>query len=1162
MKSTHIKTISTALLTLLVLSILPATVLLIKPTYAQGSITPSSANLNPEKVIALDIRGDLGNQPSLRVLRPDGTPVELEWRNGTTDTVFYAYRIATGRYVAYLGGEDVDLIANPASPLPGTPDISIARLATSIAKGTTLTIEVVGTDIKASVIYDTVDSTLTIDLSPKVFAYRRLDVRIPLTIVDPDLDKDPTAKDSVDSSQISVTLRLIKAEGGEASVPTTLNRLLPSNLSTTLTETAVGSATFKTLVSLSAINNELSGQLNRWIYEGDRLLISVQPTSAVQGGWSDAAPGSDAATAVYRKPTVEIIATNQRVTVRIVSPDDNIDPNNRDTLDCQDINIVEGDGNPDTEPDTEIVVSVAGVSMTFACSDFRETGVNTGVFEKRFNVAWGNNAGINATTITYPRGSKEIIIEAHYRMRTGQLRPLGYNVDASGSGAYVPVVSEISVTKATIKTISLTVVDQDLNTRSNSVEYLTASYATAGQFDLNLLHPETNVVLARITLKDIYGSIVSVTPNTSATALISFVETDFDKGEFTVRIDSRRLGISPGAEYILEYRDYTAGPGTVITLPIKIAPLAIELDRAVYPVNRNGIVVYVTYTNDRYNEDPSRRDPVNVTVSVRYINGTEDTIGTYTLSETDIDSGVFAGSINIPGTWFATPGIIDATLIVSGPDDISTTARVRAHDADVTVDKTVVRWGDVVEIKVRDMDGNRDSKARDSVTINILGTDKTCRETDVNTGEFICRFTVSWDDPLFRVEPGTTITVRYVDETPIMSPTAATWRTVPYVATFKVATFTGELIVETVEDGFVGVLEEFDVVVKDPDLNRYMGRADNPVADSYVRDVISVSFEGIPVAPSYSVSETGINTSTFSLELAEGTKLSLVMALEDAGILSPGLTPRQRAETMAQYIGKRVTIAYIDDRDATGSRKITTKTLTIKAWDAAISVDKEAVNLGEWLTINITNKDIAGTTVTEYRTVILRSDSYPTGIMFIAEEVAPGVFQVKVQVVDVNAWIPGAKQIPAKIGDRITIEYVDPVTADGRAYATFTKTVGVGVFVPMPGRAEKVVSVDVVTGQTVTPKVGREVFLTVTLRNTDIVERGMTAIVVVRDPAGVAVARFAAAATLGAGASTEVSFGWTPIVSGSHTVEVYIVKSLADRTPVGEPAEFSIGVEA
>jgi len=61
---------------------------------------------------------------------------------------------------------------------------------------------------------------------------------------------------------------------------------------------------------------------------------------------------------------------------------------------------------------------------------------------------------------------------------------------------------------------------------------------------------------------------------------------------------------------------------------------------------------------------------------------------------------------------------------------------------------------------------------------------------------------------------------------------------------------------------------------------------------------------------------------------------------------------------------------------------------------------------------------------------------------------------------------------------------------------------------------------------------------------------------------GVAVARFAASFTLGAGASTEQAFGWTPIVSGSHTVEVYIVRSLADRTPVGEPATFTVFVEA
>jgi hypothetical protein len=178
-----------------------------------------------------------------------------------------------------------------------------------------------------------------------------------------------------------------------------------------------------------------------------------------------------------------------------------------------------------------------------------------------------------------------------------------------------------------------------------------------------------------------------------------------------------------------------------------------------------------------------------------------------------------------------------------------------------------------------------------------------------------------------------------------------------------------------------------------------------------------------------------------------------------------------------------------------------------------------------------------------------------------AAEVEPGIYEVTVTVVSLKDWVIGAPQIPAKLGDTITIEYRDPIAADGTE-KVFSKSIAVGVFVEMPGKAEAVKTVDVVTGAVVVPKVNREVFLTVSVRNTDIVERSMTVIVVVRDPAGVAVARYAASFTLGAGASTEQAFGWIPIVSGSHTVEIYIVRSLADRTPVGEPATFTVSVEA
>ena len=1155
MNPKSIKTISTIVLsTLIIISILPAA-LFMGLHAQQGEIKLSSANLNPMKFITIEVFGDFGAGPIiLRVLKPDGTVVTLE--GGITE--FEAVKIGT-RYVAYLGGSTT---ANyPQRPLPPItcPSASCIRIADpTVTKGTTLTIEVVGTDVRTTVNYDTVVSKTT--LGVKEVAYRRLDVVIPITIEDQDLNYDPTYKDEIDPANIMVTLRLIKAEGGEVTVSTSLDELGAA----LLTETFVNSGKFTTSISLSDINDLLSAESEgRPVFKDDKVLLEISPSPDVQGGpgWSDAASSSDMFTAVYRKPSISITITSQRVIVDIISPDDNVNPNAVDRLDSQDLT-------DNGICDTKIVVSVSGASYTFDCGTtppfndaFKETGANSGVFRQTFSVSWGTTAAVTASSMTFPIDASSISVKVEYTMKVGEVRADGYNVDVSGSASFTPAKADVSLVKATVKTIALTVTDSDLNTRAGSVEYLTASFATPGRFDLNLNTP-AGVPVARIQLKDIYGNLVSVA-GCSATDLISFVETDFNTGVFSVKINAQCLEISAGASYTLIYTDRT-GPSYVVTLPVKIAPLAISLDRTEYPVNRNGVVVRITLENDLLNTDPSRKESASVSISITSVTGSSIWSGSTTLTETDIDSGVFSGSITIPSTAFATPSIIDATLTVTS-GDLTATARFRAHDASIEVDKTVVAWGDTIAVKVKDPDANRDSKSKDSVDITIAGLSKSCSETDINSGEFVCTFVVAWDgdgDIFSGVEPASTITVRYVDDTPIMSPTAATWRTVPYASSFKVKSFDGSLTVPTVEKGFVGALEEFDVVVKDPDLNRYMERADNPDTDVYVRDVIAVAFEGIPITPTYDVSETGINTNEFRLSEATGYMLSLIRALEDAGMLPSTLTPRQRAELMAQYIGKKVTISYIDSTDATGARKIVSETLVIKAWDAVITTDKDSINLGEWLVINITNKDVAGTTVPEYKMVIVRSDSYPAGLMFYLEEVASGVFQLKIQVVGVGQWIPGAKQIPAKLGDKITIEYVDPITADGKAYVTFTKTVAVGVFVEMPGKAEAVKTVDVVTGAVVVPKVNREVFLTVSVKNTDIVERSMTVIVVVRDPAGVAVARYAASFTLGAGASTEQAFGWTPIVSGSHTVEIYIVRSLADRTPVGEPATFTVSVEA
>ena len=82
---------------------------------AQGQIIPSSNNLNPYKIIELDIRlpgVDVDRVP-IRVLDAETGAVlsvyvwvKLTFQ-GTPSTQFYAKKLATGRYVAYLAGDQV-----------------------------------------------------------------------------------------------------------------------------------------------------------------------------------------------------------------------------------------------------------------------------------------------------------------------------------------------------------------------------------------------------------------------------------------------------------------------------------------------------------------------------------------------------------------------------------------------------------------------------------------------------------------------------------------------------------------------------------------------------------------------------------------------------------------------------------------------------------------------------------------------------------------------------------------------------------------------------------------------------------------------------------------------------------------------------------------------
>ncbi|MBS7605726.1 hypothetical protein KEJ31_05445, partial [Candidatus Bathyarchaeota archaeon] len=251
-----------------------------------------------------------------------------------------------------------------------------------------------------------------------------------------------------------------------------------------------------------------------------------------------------------------------------------------------------------------------------------------------------------------------------------------------------------------------------------------------------------------------------------------------------------------------------------------------------------------------------------------------------------------------------------------------------------------------------------------------------------------------------------------------------------------------------------------------------------------------------------------------------------------------------------------------DEADETGSKKINIAILTIRAVDAEVLTDKDAVNLGETLVITVKNLDIAGNPKAEFRRIVVRSTTYPVGITFYVTEVEPGIYQVKVTPVSLKDWVVGAPEIPAKLGDTLTIEYVDPIAADGTE-KLFSKTVVVGVPIERPVPARAVKFADPITGaEKAAGKVGEMILLQATVKNVDVVEKTCTVVIKVKDAAGATIYIGTATATLAPGQEFAPGITWVPTIKGDYTIEVLVIKSLAEPTPYSDKMTTPLTVTA
>jgi hypothetical protein len=596
------------------------------------------------------------------------------------------------------------------------------------------------------------------------------------------------------------------------------------------------------------------------------------------------------------------------------------------------------------------------------------------------------------------------------------------------------------------------------------------------------------------------------------------------------------------------------------TIAVKKAPpISISVDRTAIPLSdivNMSIKVTVTDAGRASANAPS----VTVTARVYNVSGVLKTSISCTLSRVEKTIN-YKGYCVLNTTKWNTPEYIRGWVIVkyTGSDSkLYSTDKLTlsTFPMSISISPSSVKFGDTITLRICDQRLNNKTDVKDEITLGTLvakgvlsispsGALKNAGaklvETDVNSACFEVKLTVAKDKDIY-ADAGSKVTFTYVN---------AKWSTLSTPEKFIGETISASFVIEKFAGKVVTSKAEYypyeTLIIRITDYDRNLN-ADK--RDNISKSLVFIRDGGVTKELPSNLTETDKNTGIF--------EYSIPLNGFAAYYLGPGKTVDDLLKV------RNFEVVYRDDVSPEGVT-IDRFTFRVVSSDPTVSTDKTAYNIGEKIKITVVDPDQNDPAKFDYVEVRVASDTDPIGVKVTLWETDKntGVFTGEVLVTDKEIAVAG--YILAKIGDKITVTYTDRWPADfyitGKA-KPFSVTVGVGVFAEKPGKAEKVDIRDVVTGQPVTPKVGKEVFLRVEVSNVDIVDRSMTVIVVVRDPNGVAVARYATELTIPAGKSVAQSFGWTPIVAGDHTVEVYIVKSLVDRTPLGDPATFTVSVSA
>jgi len=536
-----------------------------------------------------------------------------------------------------------------------------------------------------------------------------------------------------------------------------------------------------------------------------------------------------------------------------------------------------------------------------------------------------------------------------------------------------------------------------------------------------------------------------------------------------------------------------------------------------------------------------------------------------TLTETSASSGVFSETLS-----FMNDGDMDENdwqdleITINYNDNSGEEQSggiiFRGNDAQLTVDKSAVRGGDILTITVVDEDLNLDDDLVEEFegansntdpweTLVLVETEdeldqipstETFTETGPNTGIFVAEYEVGTDIPVTAedddgdIEQASSILLTYDD---VVDSTGGSGDEVEIDV--AVVTSTGTI---RVTPELVGPSTTLTVLIVDNDLNQDSASTDDyPGDDQGDGIVVFRSSEDDAGEASPELEETGPNTGVFEFELELAPAADC--ADEDYDPAEGGSEP-----TMDVCPGDLISIRYDDENTANGRSTTVSTTIEIQSWDPEFASDKDSYSTEDRATVTISDPDANEDpdVADSLQGIRVFSNTDRVGEEFSALETGKdtGVFRVSFGLSSGTQ----SGSVSVRTGDVVTIEYNDEFPGDfaeEEEDKDFSFTIDIGGNVGTDTTSPTPPVLRDVSGNAIDEvSRGQQVVLTTSIENNNDSEVPFVAIIEVRDSSGFTVFLAWQTGTLNPSGNADVGLSWTPEFSGDYTVRTFIISNL------------------